>query len=62
MGTFCNIKDKLQDDFARATMRGKEQGNMWTVEALSALSTVKDHLREGHDGKPCPDPENPLAQ
>jgi hypothetical protein len=51
----CAILDRLECDFIDASRKSQES---WSDEELVSLAAVKDHLREGHEGKPCPDPEN----
>jgi len=55
MSIYCAEKDRLEDMqvFSQRIEDGLEDG--WR-------SLVFDHLREGHHGKPCPDPENRLRE
>lgn len=51
---FCKMLHELESDFCRS---------QWdTPQKYARLFAVKDHQREGHDGEPCPDSENPLAK
>jgi len=49
----CQKLNELECDFIRA-------GKDWTPQKIARLFALKDHLREGHAGEPCPDPENPM--
>jgi hypothetical protein len=51
----CEKLDMMECNFIRA-------GKDWTPQKVARLFAIKDHLREGHEGKPCPDPENRLQK
>jgi len=56
----CTILDRLEANLVEDGRKSRERGDGWSGEELASLAAVKDHLREGHGGKPCPDPENPI--
>lgn len=48
------------DSLYRTLINEKMRGGM-TDRYFRLVGMIKDHFREGHKGKRCPDPENRLV-